>query len=128
MMEPSSFAGATVLIVDDEPMLLELLQRMLVRRGLRVLTAINAADAINIFQHEAGAIRTVITDIMMPDMDGKSLAVKLMEMQPGLNVYVSSGYSGPDDEESLKKVGIAGIVIKPFQSDKLFELIRSSLD
>lgn len=127
MVELAPPSAVTVLIVDDEPMLLELLQRMLVRRGLRVLAATSAAQALEIFRAEQDNIRTVITDIMMPEMDGKSLAAELLKIQPDVKVYVSSGYSGTEDEEALKAAGICGMVIKPFQSEKLFEMIKSSI-
>lgn len=80
----------TVLVVDDEPVLLRLVQEMLAPQGYRVLMASNGADALSILKRES--VDLVLSDVIMPNMDGYQLAAKVAQMWPSIKIQLLSGY------------------------------------
>jgi two-component system, cell cycle sensor histidine kinase and response regulator CckA len=83
----------TILLVEDEPAVLTITQRMLERAGYRVLGAPTGDDAIRLAGEHAGEIDLLITDVVMPGMNGRALADRLEEVSPGLRVLFMSGYT-----------------------------------
>jgi CheY-like chemotaxis protein len=128
MHEAVNARGRTVLVVDDEEMLVELVCRMVQRRGFETVTATSGADALALFDQHAGSIDLVITDLMMPDMDGKDLSAELLRRKPSLRILVSTGYSAPSDLNDIQSLGIKGVVTKPYQSDQLLAMVDLALD
>jgi DNA-binding NtrC family response regulator len=86
----------TILAVDDEPLMRNLLATVLQENGYAVLTADSGMQAIDVFHKHPGEIDLLITDIVMPGMDGPSLAAELQQSQPGLKVLLISGYCNPE--------------------------------
>src|SRR5512135_616564 len=97
MQDSQAAQRQKLLIVDDEEMLVELVCRMVRRRGFETVTATNATDALRIYDERASEIGLVITDLMMPGMDGRALAAELLARNPGLRILVSTGYSASND-------------------------------
>lgn len=82
----------TILLVDDEPMLRALMEAVLLDRGYSVLTAGSGTEAMALFREHRGEIDLLISDIVMPGMDGPSLATALQRSCPDLKVLLISGY------------------------------------
>jgi CheY-like chemotaxis protein len=127
MQDARASHGRTVLVVDDEEMLVELVCRMVHRRGFETVTATSATDALKLYDSFAPQIDLVITDLMMPGMDGRALAAELLRRNPGIRILVSTGYSGPSDVHEIEKLGIKGVVTKPYQSDQLLAMVDRAL-
>jgi two-component system, cell cycle sensor histidine kinase and response regulator CckA len=125
--EMKSGAGQTLLIVDDEEMLVELVRRMVVRQGYNALIATSADEALNLYEQDKSKIDLVITDLIMPGMDGRALAEELMRRDPAIRILVSTGFSADSDITSLVESGVKGVVMKPYQSEQLFEKIREAM-
>jgi len=85
--------GDTVLVVEDEPALLTMTRRMLERLGYRVLAAGTPGEAIRLAEEHAGEIRLLITDVVMPEMNGPDLAEWLQSLYPGMKILFMSGYT-----------------------------------
>ncbi len=85
--------GEMVLVVEDEPLLLNMDKRMLERLGYRVLTAGTPSQAIDLAKAHAGEIRLLITDVVMPEMNGRDLAEKLHSLYPHMKILFMSGYT-----------------------------------
>ncbi len=85
--------GETVLVVEDEPLLLKMDKKMLERLGYRVLTAGAPSEAIDLAEAHAGEIRLLITDVVMPEMNGRDLAEKLQALYPDMKILFMSGYT-----------------------------------
>ena len=81
----------TVLIVDDEPAILRLIERMLRPRRFNVLVAPRAADALQICEREP--VHLLISDIRMPEMDGNKLAERVLKLYPEAAILLMSGYT-----------------------------------
>jgi two-component system, cell cycle sensor histidine kinase and response regulator CckA len=118
-------ASATVLVVDDEAGVRQILQRILTTAGYTVVTASNGAEALKLFESSSKAVDLLITDIVMPGMDGRELARQCCELRDTLKVIYISGYtrdsllSQQTFEEGTK------FIEKPFTSDVILERIVS---
>ncbi len=113
--------GRTVLIVDDEPQVLRLIEKMLRPRRVNVLVAPGAADALRICERER--VHLLISDMRMPEMDGARLAERVLKLHPQASVLLISGY--PKDPPRLGKTGQVRFLRKPFfPSDLIEELSR----
>lgn len=112
----------TVLIVDDEELILTLGQTVLSAFGYRVLTATSGARALQILQEATSPVELVITDMVMPGMSGRELIEKIRPLSPGTRILSSSGYvRPPQSDDSL-------YLQKPFTSQQLLVKVRQALD
>ena len=119
---------ATVLLVDDEDDLREVTARFIARAGYRVLTAAGGAEALDLADRHAGPIDCLVTDVVMPGMDGRRLAHRFLARRPGARVVFISGYAEAlidDDGRSLEPGQI--ILAKPFSSADLTRTLRAVL-
>jgi len=116
-----------VLIVDDDMEILKLLKEGLTRydETFSVLTATNGLEAID--QLKENTVSIMVTDLMMPEMDGLSLLAHAMEHYPEIPVIVITGYSTPEMERSAWEIGAVGYISKPFMINDLAERIITTL-
>jgi CheY-like chemotaxis protein len=118
----------TILLVDDEPQVVTLVREMLVREGYNVLGASDGDEALQIARDHENHIDLLLTDIVMPQLNGRELAVKLKAMRPDIKVLYMSGFM---KEAILKYYGISitGIPFlqKPFTRETLARKVREVL-
>ena len=118
----------TILIVDDEEMLLNSTSKLLSRRGFNILTAAGGRQAIEIFKEKRNQIDLVILDFIMPEMDAWDVFSELKRMNPDIRVLLASGYSEQGGISEVLSAGAKGFVQKPFDLDELCRNIRNTLD
>lgn len=118
----------TILLVDDEEMIVEVGKAMLERLGYRVFTANGGADAIACLSNMGGDIDLVILDLIMPGIDGRTAFNRIREIQPSVPVILSSGYSINGQATEIMERGCNGFIQKPFALAALAQKIRRSLD
>ena len=118
----------TILLVEDDPMLLNLLKSILEENGYTVLAAMNPASALLLAQEHQGPIFLLISDLIMPVMNGRQLFEKLHPLRPAMKVLFMSGYS--DDIISSQGVVHEHIHVlqKPIETDLLISTVRNLLD
>jgi PAS domain S-box-containing protein len=118
----------TVLVVDDEPMVRDIVARTLRARGYRVLEASSGAEALHLQRESMVQIDLLITDVVMPLMGGKELAQHLQAVCPAMKVLYMSGYT----QNVILQYGVLKpdfvLIIKPFTARSLFEKVREALD
>jgi DNA-binding NtrC family response regulator len=114
--------------VEDEPTILELGAMMLKKFGYRVMTAGGARDAIALAESYEGVIDLLVTDVVMPEMNGRDLAQHLHSMRPGLKCLFMSGYTA--DVIAHHGVLDPGVhfIQKPFSVQNLAAKVREALD
>ncbi|MBN2515827.1 MAG: PAS domain S-box protein [Deltaproteobacteria bacterium] len=117
----------TILIVDDEPMVLEIGQEMLKMLGFKVLTAHSGNDAITICRTNKSKIDLVVLDMIMPGMDGGETYDILKKMNSELKVLLSSGYSIDGRATEILDRGCDGFIQKPFSAEQISSRIREIL-
>ncbi len=117
-----------ILLVEDEEKVRELMCELLRSNGYDVITANNGQEGLNIFEHNQDSIDLVITDVIMPKMDGKEMADRMRQQRPNLNMVYISGYT----EDTISRHGMldsnAELIKKPFDPDQFVKKIREILD
>jgi CheY-like chemotaxis protein len=117
----------TVLLVEDEQGVRELIRDFLLRCGYTVLEAADPTEALALFDAKRDVLQLLITDVVMPQMNGRELAERLVARRPGLGVLFMSGYT--DDQVLAHGVARgAGFLQKPFTPDVLARKVREVLD
>jgi PAS domain S-box-containing protein len=118
----------TVLLVEDEPAIRELLRKVLSANGYTVLSAAEADEAVRVAEAHDGPIDVLITDVVMPGLSGPKLADLLVRSRPATKVLFVSGYS----DEAVRQHGLAGagraFLGKPFGLDLVLRTLRELLD
>lgn len=128
-VEETEFPTGTevILVVEDEETVRQMIRRTLVLNGYQILTASNGLDALAIFEaHQE--IDLVISDIIMPEMNGRELSERLKRLRPDLKILFMSGYT--DDVTMHHKIENAatGFIQKPFTIEALGQKVRAVLD
>ncbi len=119
--------GETVLVVDDEPAILELTRTILSHYGYKVVTAMHGADALALFGLYKEKIKVVVMDMMMPVMDGTTAIKALRKEQPALQFIAISGLMQGDKLKEQFGDDSVAFIPKPFASEKLLVAIRDAL-
>jgi two-component system cell cycle sensor histidine kinase/response regulator CckA len=117
----------TILVVEDDEMVMDVTANMLETLGYRVLTATTGREAVHMAKDYHGFIDLVILDNVLPDMKGKTTSTLLTDVRPDLKVIMCSGYSSEDLDEEMLESGIRGLVQKPFSMGVLSEIINNVL-
>jgi CheY-like chemotaxis protein len=117
----------TILVVDDEPMALKLVQSVLERRGFEVLTSASPLEALEIFQSQQQRIELLISDVVMPGMDGAALANRIVAMNPDLPVLFMSGLVTAREVEQVGALAQFAFIRKPFRPATLVQAVRKML-
>jgi two-component system cell cycle sensor histidine kinase/response regulator CckA len=126
-MSNNAFAPKTLLLVDDDPAIRSLLTRVLKREGFTVFEAEDGIDALSVANSIPGAIDLLVTDVVMPRMDGVSLAVQLLADHSETKVLYISGFC---DERALKTQAhdeYAEFLGKPFGTAELVSKVHQLL-
>ena len=118
----------TILLVEDEEPVRQMLAELLRESGYTVIEASNAAEALPLGEHYEGQIDALVTDIIMPGMSGVQLAQRVRQARPGIAILYITAYGGAD----LAQRGIVGIddsdlLVKPFTSAEVVRRIRQAL-
>jgi two-component system, cell cycle sensor histidine kinase and response regulator CckA len=119
--------GETILVVDDEEAVVEMVTSVLERGGYRTIGAASSADAIEAFDREHGSVAAVVTDVMMPTGDGRLLIPVLRERSPFLRVLTISGLPPHDLERQSLAWGADASLPKPFTPQELLETLGQLL-
>ena len=114
----------TVLVVDDEPVVRDMVAMMLEGNGLSVLTAGSGPDALDVWRSQRGRIDILVSDMRMPGMDGCTLANELQAENPHLPVLLISGYC---ESEPIGPFGPLPLLPKPFSMSALLFAVHGLL-
>jgi PAS domain S-box-containing protein len=119
--------GETILLVEDEDALLEVSTRILARNGYRVIAASSGAEALLLAEQHPDGIDLLVTDVVMPNMQGKELADTLLRIRPAVRVLYMSGYARPVlASRGTLETGVA-LLEKPFSEAALLAKVTEVL-
>ncbi len=119
--------GECILLVDDEPSILNLTRQTLEAFGYRVLTADDGAKAVSVFALNRDKISLVLTDMMMPVMDGPATIVALREIEPKLKIVAASGLNANGNVAKAATAGVSHFLSKPYTTKSLLVTLRNVL-
>jgi len=118
----------TVLVVDDEESVRDVVSRMMERLGFQVITAAGSREAVTIFATKARDITCVLLDLTMPDKDGVETFGELRRIRPEVPVILCSGYTEHDATQRFVGKGLAGFLQKPYTFAALADKLREVLE
>ena len=118
----------TILFVDDEKVITNMMQQMLGKLGYQVEAKLNPEEALDLFQSKSDSFDIVITDMTMPQMTGAKFAKKLKEIRSDIPIILCTGHSSLIDEDKARQYGISGYLMKPVSKSKITKAIREVLD
>ena len=118
----------TVLLVDDENTITEVIEKALTMMGYKVFLASDGEKALEVYRKNQDAIAVVILDMIMPGISGGKTYDLLKEINPGVKVLLSSGYSEDGEAARIMSRGCDGFIQKPFGIKELSQKIREILD
>lgn len=117
-----------ILIVEDDFDVAEVAVEMLAEEGYKLIVAHDGFEALQIYQKIGKQIGLVILDFFLPVMDGDAVFDELRELNPKINVVLSSGFAEQEKISTMLAQGLRGFIPKPYTSEKLLAQVRSTLD
>lgn len=120
--------GETVLVVDDEAAIVTITSRTLKALGYQVLTATDGADALGVYLQNRNEVAIVLTDMVMPVMDGPALIHALKRINPGIKIIGASGLGANGNVSKADGEGVKHFLTKPFTAEELSKTMRAILD
>jgi CheY-like chemotaxis protein len=117
----------TILVVDDEPMALVLMKRLLTEAGYHVITTQSGFECLDVFRRQPHAFQLVLLDLTMPFMDGEETFHRLREIRPNIAVVLCTGFIRRDHLDRLMNEGVVGFLRKPLSPDEIVDHVRGVL-
>ena len=122
MVAPAPPGARSILLIDDQSDLVQVVETILRAQGWHVDTALNGRDGLAIAEQRTHAI--VLTDLGMPDISGWEVAQRMAELQPDTPVILMTGWAAEIDESRLEEQGISALLPKPFRTEALLKLVE----
>ena len=120
-------ASGSILVVDDEEMVRLVLSNMLQHLGYKVTTAAGGREAIRYYREHWQETDLVILDMKMPGMSGRECLLQLREINPSVNLILSSGYGREGVMQEVKELGVTRFIQKPYRHSTLAEAVAEAL-
>ena len=115
-------------MIDDEASILTITSQTLQAFGYRVLTATDGAEAVAVYAEHKNEIAVVLTDMMMPIMDGPATIRALMRINPTVKIIAASGLNANGDVAKVSGAGVKHFLTKPYTAGTLLKTLRAILD
>jgi two-component system cell cycle sensor histidine kinase/response regulator CckA len=127
LLPPQTGDGELILVVDDEAAIAEITRHTLEAHGYRVMTAADGAEALDLFRQHQGEVRAVLTDMMMPVMDGPATIRAIRRLDAVVPIIAASGLSDPTRAAGDAAVDVAATLSKPFTAKILLRTVKKVL-
>jgi CheY-like chemotaxis protein len=129
MVTHSSFRRLKVLVIDDEPFILEYVQKVLHQAGYTTLIAESGDQGVAMFEERRTEVDLVLTDIVMPDsIDGLEVATRIQRIDPTVPVLFITGAIPEDDPHTLSLMNGGFLLRKPFFPDQLIRFVENQVE
>ncbi len=117
----------TILVVDDEPQMINLCKSILGMGGYDILPAGNGEEALRLLRDGTTGVQLALIDIMLPGMNGVELARRVQALRPGIKVVLMSGYGPAEVTKLAGESSNFQVIWKPFRADSLLRMIENVL-
>lgn len=118
----------TILVIEDEEMLSELIMTILVSNGYKVLSAADGEEGVAVFKKYKKDISVVITDLGLPKFSGDEVIRQIKSINPSSKIILSSGYVDADAKADLLKAGANRFILKPYKPAEVLQTVRAAID
>ena len=125
---PAWQPAGTILVVDDEELVLEVAREILASRGFDVLTASGGAEAVEVYRRHHPALTAVVLDMTMPDVNGEEAFQQIRAIDPQARVLMMSGFSKRKVPLRVIEMGLGGFLHKPFRPQELIDKLREMIE
>lgn len=117
----------TILVAEDEPLLADLMQRLLLREGFKVLVAKDGVEAVQLHRQHKDEIAMAILDTGLPKLEGYEAIQRMKLDNANLKAVLASGYISIEAESLVAKGELAGVLHKPYSVEQVLALVRRTL-
>jgi len=118
----------TILVVEDEEALRNLLENVLKAKGYTVLTAVNGLKAVEVFARNKDTIHLVLSDQGLPKLSGSEAFIRMKQVNPKVKAILASGFIEPNQKSEIFKSGVKEFIQKPYDPDEVLRRVRQVLD
>jgi CheY-like chemotaxis protein len=127
-IDPLPTGEEHILVVDDEPVIVQMLQQALERLGYRITGFTASMEALSAFRQNPAGFDLVLADMAMPKMNGEHLAIEITAVRPDIPVIICTGFSERLNRDIAADLGIKGLLLKPVILSDLADMVRRVLD
>ncbi|HVS39919.1 MAG TPA: response regulator, partial [Gemmataceae bacterium] len=127
LAEPESAPGRSILVIDDEQAVLDVVRRFLEIAGHHVTVASSAHDALDLLG-DGRSVDLIVLDLMMPHQDAAATFQRLRQRRPGVPILLCTGLADSDPAPELRRSPAVGLIRKPFRMNELWQAVRRLLD
>lgn len=120
--------GKAVLIINDEPSVLEVTSQVLRHEGYETVTAVNGADALSLYKKNKDIVCIVLLDLLMPVMDGEKTIKAIRQINPNVKIVVTTGVIEEKYYENLSEKEVQAVLTKPYKIEQLVNAIHKALE
>jgi two-component system cell cycle sensor histidine kinase/response regulator CckA len=124
----SCIGGGTILIVEDERLMLRLVEKVLLQHGYQVLVASDGEEAIEVYRRHKLEIDVVLLDVDLPKLTGWDVLLKMKEENPDVRVVIATGFLEPKMKTEMFRVTVKHFVDKPYMLDEVVETLQTLID
>jgi CheY-like chemotaxis protein len=124
----SCIGRGTILIVEDEQLMLRLVEKVLLQHGYQVLVASDGAEAIEVYRRHKLEIDVVLLDVGLPKLTGWDALLKMKEENPDVRVVIATGFLEPKMKTEMFRVTVKHFLDKPYMLDEVVETLQSLID
>jgi CheY-like chemotaxis protein len=127
--EPRAMTGGkeSILVVDDEEIVVKVVGRMLVKLGYKIKTCTSSVEALNVFLEQQDRYDVLLTDLTMPNLTGLELAAEMRKRRSEIPIIIMTGFGSTLDEATRKSFGIKQVIGKPVVMSELDMALRNLL-
>jgi two-component system cell cycle sensor histidine kinase/response regulator CckA len=118
----------TILVVEDEELMLNLLVSVLAQKGYNVMSARDGEEAVRIHSENKGKIDLVLSDLGLPKLDGWEACRQMRQGDAGIRIVIASGYLEPGLKSEILREGGSGLIRKPYSHQEILRCLREVLD
>jgi two-component system cell cycle sensor histidine kinase/response regulator CckA len=124
----SCIGRGTILIVEDEQVMLRLVEKVLLQHGYQVLVASDGEEAIEVYRRHKLEIDVVLLDVDLPKLTGWDVLLKMKEENPDVRVVIATGFLEPKMKTEMFRVTVKHFVDKPYMLDEVVETLQTLID
>lgn len=124
----SCIGRGTILIVEDEQLMLRLVEKVLLQHGYQVLVASDGEEAIEVYRRHKLEIDVVLLDVGLPKLSGWDVLLKMKEENSDVRVVIATGFLEPKMKTEMSRVTVKNFVDKPYMLDEVVETLQSLID
>ncbi|HVH91973.1 MAG TPA: response regulator [Candidatus Acidoferrum sp.] len=124
----SCIGRGTILIVEDEQVMLRVVEKVLLQHGYQVLVASDGEEAIEVYRRHKLEIDVVLLDVDLPKLTGWDVLLKMKEENPDVRVVIATGFLEPKMKTEMSRVTVKHFVDKPYMLDEVVETLQSLID